>query len=570
MSEWFAQTARMTYTVTSQKVGKQKQVEKTMTPSEETQQKLAALKAKRKSEDQNIEKHNKKVKDRNGTDAIEHMASVMFINEYNGAVSSVDPSKLYEESIKKLAVTNDDNPSLFIKGDWVELLQGELKPISSDRFMVVLADRIKWMKYDSNGMAVRLAEVPKHARVGVYNQHLRFDLLPQIDGVINHPILRNDGSIVTKKGYDRETKLYIKEDQQVELMDSVEEAVKALRSPFRFFLADRESVVNMWAYFFTLLYSYKIGGNIPYFAFNAPQQGVGKGLLLGSMYSLVNGGDPSAMTWPTQNKDDILERKVGGKLLAGNKFTYFDNVPDGFEIRSEFLALYSTEPQMAIKILYENIPRDMRTNMIIGFTGNHISFDQHLLRRVQAINLESDVEHPEDRDLPDLKSDIQKNRPLYLGAAMTILKDWQQNGSLSKNRKASFESWSQTIGGVLEHVGIGSLETKAIVSDTGILAAMKEFLRLVYDRFETDTWTTSKVAEIALGTDRTESDDRFLDIDYEPILIEFLGKNTKASLGKKISSFVGRQFTLRDNLQVKLLKVVGKNPTQFQMERLIQ
>ena len=208
--------------------------------------------------------------------------------------------------------------------------------------------------------------------------------------------------------------------------------------------------------------------------------------------------------------------------------------------------------------------------MLIAFTGNNIDFGQDLTRRTQLIELIAEDDEPEKRDLPDIEQIIEQNRSMLLSAALTILHKWQEAGSpKSKQKKGSFEQWSQTIGGILEFAGIEGFNSDTVKTDYDINAAFKDFLKAVHDMYGDDAWNIKKVLEMAIGTDELEEDAERLDLstDYEPILLDFLSAkgDKKRSLGNLIRKNKDKYYKINDDVMVRLERVPGKNPAQYQL-----
>lgn len=490
-------------------------------------------------------------------------ARTIFMNEVHpdGSILNKQQAALGREVLELLAAWNKKYDIIFVQGDLSLLENGRLVPINESKFKFLLGEAIDWMKYDNDGIPVPVDEVPKKALVCLEHPK-RLSIFPEISGLVNHPIMRSDGTIVTKKGYEPETKLYILSDQELKSFKSVEEAKQCLVKPFEHFLFTNDSdEANAWAMFWTVLFDYGVPGRHPFFSVKAPQYGVGKTLLVKSLYQVVHGVEPALAMWPqgSLSKEETLNKIIGSNILSGKKFLYFDNMRAGTEVLSETLAAFATTGRLNYKPLYhEN--RDLEANMVIVFTGNNIIFGMDLARRTQVIELYTNDPYPEERDLPDIEKYIEENRSELLGAAMHILSEWHKEGRpQSKQKKGSFESWSQIIGGILSFAQMIGFETSTPEIDDED-SAFRLFIQEVWDNFGTEPWGVKDILHIALGDLEDE--------DSEGILSEYLSyaKNPKMSLGKKISQREKRTFIVTDNneeVQVYLIKGKRKNPAQY-------
>ena len=502
----------------------------------------------------------------------------IFINQVDPllGVMSKQPRILYSEIITKMAEENNEDMRIFMKGrGWSYLEDNVLIEINKGLFSVLFTRIADWMVYNNDKVPQSLSKIPDHVLNSVPELPERLDLFPKITQLINFPILKEDGSLITASGYDEETQLYILEDQDIKIgktPEDLEKAITTLQEPFKHFqFATEEDRASAWAFFWTLLFRYRINGNVPYFAFKAPQWGVGKSLLLKSFYQVLEGDDPVAMQWPHDNfnKDEAIKRDVSGTIMGGSSFGYFDNVRDGTEIRSEFLALYATAKTFANRALYETIPRVLETNMIIAFTGNNITFGADLMRRSLTVELTTDTDTPEDRDLPDIETEIKKNRNDLLSAAMTILYHWQKDGKESSMKKGSFEDWSKKIGGILEFMGIDGFNTMTEKVD-GEDEAFRQFISMIWEFKQTEPWAAKEVIHIAFGAGNEDDDQSEIrELSTDGLLEEYFTtdeKKRKAALGRAIKKRSNKVFKTDDDVEVRLEPLKKANPKKYALK----
>ena len=146
---------------------------------------------------------------------------------------------------------------------------------------------------------------------------------PLIIGLVEAPILRPDGSIVMKPGYDQKTGLYYcpAPDFNMEWVPdnpSKYQRTKALELLLEVFqdfpFKDEASITNMLALLITPMIRPAIDGCVPMALINAPQAGTGKSML-GSIVALIaTGRKPSMM--PYSQESEEMRKKITSSLRA--------------------------------------------------------------------------------------------------------------------------------------------------------------------------------------------------------------------------------------------------------------
>ena len=531
--------------------------------------------------DQDKYKRDKREQHKLLSEKLEVDFNVIFINKKDPemGVTNKQSESLYRETITKLAAKNNRDYKIFmLGGGWSYLENNRLSLLKSKgEFRNILSETANWMVYDNDESVKNLAKVPDHILESIPSRADRLDLFPHIKRLIKFPILKENGDIVTKKGYDSETGLYILEDQNIEIDESkegLEAAIKVLQKPFRYFqFINENDLANMWSFFFTILYRYQIKGNIPFFGFNAPNPGVGKSLLLKSLYWIIENKEAGSMSWPEKafDKDDSIQDLVAGNISAGSSFSYFDNVPEGTDIKSNFLAQYATAGIFERRFRYENIPRQLETDMVIAFTGNNISFGADLARRGVTIEITADTDTPEDRVLPDLQAEIESNRDTLLSCAMTVLWHWQKEGSpKSTERKGSFEKWSATIGGIVEFMGIEGFTAKVTKEDPQE-EAFKQFISCIWRWRGKREWMAKDVRWIAFGATEDYDDSMGEIMEEYPedgILEEYFSQDPKkrnTALGWALKKRAKRPYRVSEDTLVRLMPLESSNPRKYQL-----
>ena len=477
--------------------------------------------------------------------------------------------RLADEVFDALCVENQVKPFLFDCDGWLSVRDGteRISPVDSETFRSVLADKFDWWRVinsERHGIYhMELAEMPAVIAKRVETHKARHVRFPRLERVVNRPLLNSDGTFATRRGYASDLKSYILSDFQIEKM-SLEKACEVLTEPFSLFpFADQKDRATAFAYLFTLLLRERLGAHVPYFHFGAARQGTGKGLLCRSMFYIVEGREIAHATY--YRDEERLVRSVSSFLLGGAPGILFDNVADGYLVSNPFLEMVATAPVVSLRVLYQTLEREVPVNAVICFTGNNLSFDSGLRRRVQHCYLESDLERPELREnLPNLKESVRTKRLNLLSAALSIIHRWVDIGCPQKNiNLGSYETWSNTIAAVLEIAGIEGFQPMVReMSDRDV--ARRVFVRAVWEKFQTQEWGVKETLLIASnGTDETPGDG---------VLSEFLTGNKShypARLGYVLRTFANQVFEYEDErLILRVERVEGVSPVKYYIKNL--
>lgn len=285
---------------------------------------------------------------------------------------------------------------------------------------------------------------------------------PPLEGVVETPTLRPDGSVLSEAGYDAATGLLFEPAEATfpPVLDSpsrgdAREALAALETPFRDFpfvdATDRAAVV---ADVLTVLGRPAIPGPVPARANRAPVPGAGKTLLADAVSMICTGRAAPRMTDP--GDDGETRKRLLALALEGSSIVLIDNVED--EIGSASLAAALTGTELKDRLLGGNRMVTVPLRALWIITGNNLRLKGDLGRRVVPCDLDPRMEHPEDRTrfgIADLLAHLRTERPRYVHAALTVLRGYVVAGRPphAKPAKGSFESWDRLVRGALIWAG---------------------------------------------------------------------------------------------------------------------
>ena len=284
--------------------------------------------------------------------------------------------------------------------------------------------------------------------------------IPPLTGLLTAPTLRPDGTVLTTPGYDTLTGLHLCFATPFPAIPehpdyfSACAALDVLQEPFDNFPFEaphhRSAVL---AAILSLLARYAVE-SVPLFAIRATTPGTGKTLLADIISIIATGRIAAKMV---QSRDEEEEKKcLLAIALDGDPLVVIDNVKG--PLGSPALDAAITGQSTKGRLLGKNETREAPIVTVFLATGNQMTFQGDLARRVVPIDLLADVEHPEERSgfaHPDLRAYVVRQRPQLVVAALTLLRAYCLEGRPAQGLTpyGSFEEWSDLIRSALVWAG---------------------------------------------------------------------------------------------------------------------
>jgi hypothetical protein len=285
--------------------------------------------------------------------------------------------------------------------------------------------------------------------------HARADWpgIRRLDAVVDYPILRPDGTVLSASGYDPDTGLLLEmagepptipdaptHTQAVAARDDLLEAVADF--PFA-----SEAHRSAWlASVLTPLARFAFPGPAPLFLVDANVRGAGKGLLLDCTCRILTGERFTVATYTAD--EDELRKRITSLALAGDRLVLFDNLEGRFGNATLDAALTATSWEDRVL----GVNRMTRAPLFVTWyaTGNNVAVGADTARRLCHVRLESPEERPEERSgfrHPDLLGYVAGRRRQLLGAALTILRAYWVAGRPDQGLIpwGSFDGWSRLV-----------------------------------------------------------------------------------------------------------------------------
>lgn len=276
---------------------------------------------------------------------------------------------------------------------------------------------------------------------------------PGIDQVVEHPVLRPDGTVAIGPGYDARARAVIEplgEPVQVPEVVSHREAQDAARtilevfSEFPFTSPDDRAVAV--AALLTIIARPAIAGPCPLFAITATSPASGKGLLVSALARIACGHDGVMMSAGRDGEE--TRKRITSLAQEGAALVILDNLTG--PLGDGALAAALTASEWGDRVLGETrmVRAPMRAVWLA--TGNNVSFAADVGRRALMARLDPGCPHPEDRVFreQDLIGAVTRRRAELLSAALRVLVGFQCAGRPQHRagaRMGSFERWDDLV-----------------------------------------------------------------------------------------------------------------------------
>jgi len=278
----------------------------------------------------------------------------------------------------------------------------------------------------------------------------------ELDKIVDLPVMREDGSILGEPGYDPGTKLILLSGTCHEVMekvpenptnDDVKKALERIWAPFQLFPFKDPIDIGV---FLSVILTIPVRSSLtkaPGCLFRAPVYGSGKSKLAESIGEMTN--KPYALLpWP--NYQEEQRKATTAELRRGPEVLIFDNLIGTWS--SPDLAKIFTTGLHSDRILGKTEMVDFKIRSMIMGTGNNVTVDGDLARRIMPCELDPQAERPDKLEFPFDPVYETRNNVLQMRAdVLTVLRAFIKAGR-PRNTKDSFGSFEQWDGLVRQAV----------------------------------------------------------------------------------------------------------------------
>jgi hypothetical protein len=336
-----------------------------------------------------------------------------------------------------------------------------ITPVPLPRLRELLAGAAVWMCSRRVGGEPRL--VPAHPPEWVVREVAargEWTGIRSLRCLVEVPVLRPDGTVLDRRGYDPATGLlYEPGGVVVAVPDSPTQgdaraacdALLEVVEDFPFAAATHRSA---WlAALLSLFGRYAIDGPTPLTLFEASVLGSGKTLLARVIARLVTGREPYLI--PEATDPDEERKRITSIAIQGDSLVVVDNVR---ALGSAALDAALTASSWQDRILGASQTVRLPLHTVWLATGNNVVLRGDVGRRVSLCRLEPAVERPEARrDFrhPDLIGWVGQHRARLVAATLTMLRAYCVAGrpGMHLTPWGSYEAWSELVRGAIVFVG---------------------------------------------------------------------------------------------------------------------
>jgi hypothetical protein len=277
---------------------------------------------------------------------------------------------------------------------------------------------------------------------------------PLLEGLIQSPTLRPDGSILDTPGYDVDTGLFFDNNGTTfptikarPTIDEARSAIGRLQEVVHDFPFAEDCHFAAWlSAVLSVVCRHAIAGCVPMYGITATAPASGKSKLSDTI-ALIGTGHTAAR-WSQVTEEEEERKRLFTLALSGDPLIVIDNVTA--PLGSGALANTLTATSLKERILGTLEEKEAPITAVFLCTGNNMQYVNDVARRVVPIAIDPKMERPEERTgflHPDLPAWVQHERPRLVVAALTIVKAYFVAGCPSQGITplGSFEQWSDLI-----------------------------------------------------------------------------------------------------------------------------
>jgi hypothetical protein len=332
-----------------------------------------------------------------------------------------------------------------------------LAPIGPARLLELMSSSARWCKIETRGQKGDEPRAPKPAMppgwaVKTVTERGRWPMLKRVASVIEAPVLRPDGTVITEPGYDEATGLLYRPSAAVKVPDKptkldAELARDVLLDAVCDFPFASEAYKASWlAMALTPFARYAFEGPAPLSLIDANTRGSGKSLLADVVAHAAT-GRPAPRMSPAEDENEERKR-ITALALSGDRLVLIDNVAKKLGTPALDAALTSTWWRDRLLGASQTFEGELKA--VFMATGNNVELGGDMSRRALHIRLESPHERPEQREgfkHPHLLSWLGTSWPGLAAAACTVLRAYCLDGRPEQKVKqwGSYEGWNRLV-----------------------------------------------------------------------------------------------------------------------------
>jgi hypothetical protein len=463
-----------------------------------------------------------------------------------------------DEVIEAIRIAGKTEPLLYVRGDRLARIimdsEGCFKPgfVGAETIPEIMSRAADFIRIRGKSTPNSVGVFPPESLAKAIVNRGRWPF-PRLRGIVEIPVLRKDGTILSRPGYDPVSELYyhpcgpIPKIQDTPTKEDAKNAAGFLLDVLSDFpFQDEASRDNALGLLLTVAVK-ELVGIAPIALIDAPTRGTGK-TRLAQLASIVSSGRELPLS-PEVRDDEEWRKKITSLLIADRPVVIIDNVER--PLRSGQLAAVLTTSDWTDRILGKSEVLHLHLRSIWIATGNNIRLGGDIARRAYWIRLNANLPRPWLRDSRDFKRELPawaiQHRTEMVVALLTMAQAWFLDGkpAWSGRLLGSYETWSRIVGGILEYCGVKKflMNLEELYDQTDDeLSEWSAFMSAIFETFGADTaFSTKTLMERISGESAS--------------LYEREGHNfLKAALPESLGDMKDRGFSKRLGLAMKKRK----------------
>lgn len=280
----------------------------------------------------------------------------------------------------------------------------------------------------------------------------RDHVAPAVNGLLNHPVVLPNGSILSAPGLHGATRLFMAGPEVPNLgvysKDEAQSALERLRDEL---LADFEfaSILDQdvaLAGLFTAI-ERRVLPQAPGLLVVASTQASGKTTLVRLLHLVLTGHDLPVSTLTLGDEAEV-RKALTSLLMSSPALVCFDNVPDGLTLRSGALAAAMTSPVFSDRLLGHTQTVEVPTNTLFTATGNNLSLGADEATRWLIARLAPSNARPQERAFQhrDVPAWGRRVRAQVLRDVLGIVAGYAASGTRDDTLPGvRFEAWDRLV-----------------------------------------------------------------------------------------------------------------------------
>ena len=367
--------------------------------------------------------------------------------------------------------------------------------LSSVRSQAVIADASKYARtimYDGRSKSYKACDLPEPVAQSFCELGIEQNVLPSVVGVIRCPIMREDGSLLLKPGYDPDSRLILAGNEgwaslcvpdrptRDDAMDQLTWVRNTIYKDFPY--ADTTSASVAISSLLTAVLRPAMDC-APLHGFSAPQYGAGKSLQA-AIAAVVATGVMPAMVAPGHSQEEF-EKRVDAAILAADPIVILDNMSR--PITGDNLCVSLTSAMAVVRPLGSSNQIRVPTSSFWMATGTNLGVMRDMQRRAVICCVDAKMERPELRSgfaIPNLIGWVAEHRMAILSSVFTILRAHAHAGYPTGEGTAlgGFEIWSRRVAHALTWLDMPNplLSQQQLRSDDAELQGRAALFRAIF------------------------------------------------------------------------------------------